>query len=239
MDHTFAKKSNALKGGFAIKTFSIIALVCASICFIRQVVLFRLLHLFALLYLFGDLCLLIASILFNLYIFKFYGKSKAKGLVPLVLGVIGLGVMVEFLFANNILGPYTFYYFIFSYAQSPRTVIPLVCIAILVCTALAVISALKGFHKKGLMIVSMSWGLLFELCPFVYVSYLIIADITDWSVQKLLDFPFVLSLIGGLMALLIALLLFALNNKIPSVDTASSKTEENAETDIANETKPE
>ena len=95
-------------------------------------------------------------------------------------------------------------------------------LAILVCSVLAVISALKGFNKKVFIIISMSVCLLYEtlslLEMFAFMEYYV------ENSRYLYVFTSPMGIIGAI-SLYTALLLFGLKNKIPSVLSLSPEKE--------------
>ena len=98
---------------------------------------------------------------------------------------------------------------------------------IIVAFGLATFSALKGFNKKVFLIIAMVVGLLVEA-----LSILNIFNAIEWYLEEGLYLYLFTWHIGvlGTIAFYIALLLFALKNRIPAIISASpEKEKKNAE----------
>lgn len=224
MDNIVVKKNKSLKYGSEIKVLSIISLICTILSCISYFfyydsdyingewvdigLTFRFPHMLNLI----SLLLTIAPIiLFVLYLFKFHSKLKATVLVPIIFGIFGLNAIFNLLFG------YRYYRFVVHYG-----IYRILVLAILVCSVLAVISALKGFNKKIFIIIAMAVCLLYEalsLIDFFSIMYYYIEE----SIYLYL-FTSPMSIIGSI-TLYVALLLFALKNKIPSVLALSPEKE--------------
>lgn len=153
-------------------------------------------------------------ILFVLYILKFHKEFKATILVPITLGLIAFN--------------YLFYYIesaIFGYDIYFRDLI--FDIVIIVAFGLATFGALKGFNKKVFLIIAMVVGLLVEV-----LSILNIFNAIEWYLEDGLYLYLFTWTIGvlGTIAFYIAILLFALKNRIPAIiSTLPEKEKKNAE----------
>lgn len=224
MDNIITKKNKSLKCGSAIKVLSIISLICTALSCISYFfyydsdyingewvnvgLTFRFPYMISLISL---LLTIVPTILLVLYIFKFHSKLKATVLVPIIFGIFGLNTIFNFLFGNGYYG-----YFL------PYGIYRILDLAILVCSVLAVISALKGFNKKIFIIIAMSVCLLNEALSLIGVFSIMHYYIEDSSYLYLFTSP--MSIIGSI-TLYVALLLFALKNKIPSVLALSPQKE--------------
>lgn len=224
MENIITKKSNSLKCGSLIKPLLIISLVCTVLSCItyffyddpkeingewvyelsaRPLSVWSLEHIENIL----SLILTLAPIvLLVLYIFKFHSNLKATVIVPIIFGILGLNIIFDFLFV---------------YGFSSYGIYRILDLAILVCSILAVISALKGFNKKVFVIIAMSVCLLREVLAlmdmFAFMHYVVVP-------LYLYFFTSLLSIIGAI-TLYTALLLFGLKNKIPSVVSLSPEKE--------------
>lgn len=218
MDNLVIKKNKSLKCGSAIKILSIIALVCTVLSCISYffyytsegidgewVMTFRFPDFVSLI----SLLLAIApAALFVLYIFKFYNKLKATILVPIIFGLFAL----EFLESS-------LKFLIIAYEDFHAITVIFfryygISLLVFVACILALINALKGFNKKGFIIIAMSVCLLYEaesLIRFFSSMY----NYIEFS-RYLYLFIWPMSIVGQ-SSLYIALLLFGLKNKIPSV----------------------
>lgn len=223
MDNIVVKKNKSLKCGSEIKVLSIISLICTILSCISYFfyydsdsdyingelvdigLTFMFPHMFGLI----SLLLTIAPIiLLVLYIFKFHSKLKATVLVPIIFGIFGLNTIFNFWFGYGYHGYFLFYC--------------ILNLAIIVCSVLAVISALKGFNKKIFIIIAMAVCLLYEALSFISVFSSMYYDIEKSRYLYLFTSP--MSIIGSI-TLYVALLLFALKNKIPSVLALSPEKE--------------
>ena len=150
MENTITKKNKSLKCGSAIKGLSTISLICTALGCISYFFYYeyeyingkwvnlgltfsfpRMISLISLLLTMAPIILLV------LYIFKFHNKLKATVLVPIILGILGLKPIFNSLFGHS-----------FYVSPLPYGIYRIRDLAILVCSILAVISALKGFNKK-------------------------------------------------------------------------------------------
>ena len=140
-----------------------------------------------------------SPILFVLYIFKFCTKTKATILVPIIFAMISFEILFEFL------TKYSLFYHGASFA---------------IIQLLALISSLKGFNKKFFVIIAMSIRLLYETLPLIDIF-----SIIDYSIDNsmhLYIFSHTLSIIGSI-SFYVALLLFAIKNRIPEIISVSIK----------------
>ena len=132
-------------------------------------------------------------VLLVLYISKFYKKSKADILVPIIFGLIAINLIIYFS-PSNLLRSIAFLFAMFC--------------------------ALTGFSNKRLFIIAMACGLLFEFISIIetfrfilwYIESRYYLYIIDLSIRTL-----------GTVALYIALLLFGLKNEIPSIISIAPK----------------
>lgn len=226
MDNIVVKKNKSLKCGSEIKVLSIISLICTILScisyffyydsdyingeFVDIGLTFMFPHMFDLI----SLLLTIAPIiLLVLYIFKFHSKLKATVLVPIIFGVFALNTIFSFWFGYGHFG-YSYYgNFLFHCILN---------LPILVCSVLAVISALKGFNKKIFIIIAMAVCLLYEALSLISIFSSMYYHIEKSRYLYLFTSP--MSIIGSI-TLIVALLLFALKNKIPSVLALSPEKE--------------
>ena len=205
MENTMTKKSKSLKYGFAIKFLSITALICT----VYELAV-RPLYFWNLRNILSFILTLTPVVLLVLYIFKFRAKLKATIFVPIIFGVLGLNTIFNFLL---VFGYYN-YFFGFSSVEL------ILDLAKLVCLILALISALKGFNKKVFVIVAMAVCLLYEALSLITIFRIIRFYIEDSMYLYL--FESLMSIVGS-STFYIALLLFALKNKIPSILALSPK----------------
>ena len=216
MDNIVIKKNRLLKCGPAIKTLSIISLICTTLYFIScffhcSYLNYRLAFDFP----FSTEFILFLSavtpaILFVLYIFKFYAKLKATILVPFIWGLLSLESLAVLSYDFYFGGYFNLLFFA-------------ACI-------LALISSLKGFSKKALIKIAMSAYLLYVVLSLICtVSFMDSYIGGDTYLLLSLLLPTLINIIGssalyiGSNALYIALFLFCLKNKIPSVLSPYSK----------------
>lgn len=147
----------------------------------------------------GDIVYLLLSIapviLFALYIFRYYSKGKATIIVPIVFGLLAVESIVQCFFYNVII------------AQ-----LLLACLLLVAPCTLALISALKGLYKKRYVIIAMSIGLLLEV-----IELMNFFSSSHYYIEKSMwMYLFVIPMrIFGTSAFCIAMLLFALKNRIP------------------------
>lgn len=233
MDNIVFKKNNSLKCGSEIKVLSIISLICTILSCISYFFYYDFDYIngewvdFGLTFTFLDMFDLISLlltitpiILLVLYIFMFHSKLKATVLVPIIFGIFGLNSIFNLLFG------YRYSSLLFGYRYS-RYVVPygiyrILALVILVCSVLAVKSALKGFNKKIFIIIAMAVCLLYEALSIIGFFSIMYYYIEESEYLYLFTSP--MSIIGSI-TLYVALLLFALKNKIPSVLALSPEKE--------------
>ncbi|MBE6618599.1 MAG: hypothetical protein E7626_02290 [Ruminococcaceae bacterium] len=150
------------------------------------------------------------TIIFAIYIFKFYKQFRAELSIPVVLGLIAFNPL--FVVIRNLVLGYGF----------SSVLDMLVGLLIIVSFTLATISALKGLSKKIYIIVAIACGLLSDLVSFIsFIGYT-----TEYIENGLYLYLFTLPLeLLGSVALYIALLFFCLNNKMPVAIKKEKNTE--------------
>ena len=218
------QKNKSFKCGSAIKVLSIIALICTILNRISYFFYyddFRLTFRFPNIYsLISVLLTITPVILLVLYIFKFHSKLKATVLVPIIFVFFGLESIFNLMYGIRY---DRFGYDLFDFRLSE--IGHIFDWAILVCSILTVISALKGFNKKAFIIISMPICLLYEIIPLIILSesFQIMKYYINSS-RYLYVFTSPMRIIGAI-SLYSALLLFGLKNKIPPVLTLLPKKE--------------
>lgn len=221
------KKNKSLKCGSAIKVLSIISLICSILSCISYFFYYvsdekingewvhklvvRPLYYWRLDNILSVILTLAPVVLLVLYIFMFHSKLKATILVPIIFGIFGLNTIFNFLF------DYGYYEYFLPYGTYR-----ILDLAILVCSVLAVISALKGFNKKAFIIIAMSVCLLYETLSLLELSGIMEYYIRDS--MYLYAFTTPLYSVGKIL-LYTSLLLFGLKNKIPSIISLSPEKE--------------
>jgi hypothetical protein len=222
-ENTLIKKSNSLKWGSAIKLFSIIALICTTLSCMSYFFHFdyddKLAFSLTNIDLTNILLLILALILtmspvvlLVLYIFKFHNKLKATFIIPIIFGIFVLNPL------SNSFIKYTFNMLL------PDTIYSILDLITIVCSILAAISALKGFNKKIFIIIAMVVCLLYELFSLLetitFIKYYLEYSLELFMITEPLK-------IIGEISLYVALLLFSLKNKIPSIISLSANKENN------------
>lgn len=257
MDHLAVKKNKSLKCGSAIKILSVIALVCTALSCIAYFFYYcssqtingerfsELTFRFPDFLSFISLLLAITpAILFVLYIFKFYNKSKATILVPIIFGLFALGMSFEILdtiifdhkmtleisdtdmFLYKMPFDITVGFLVdcfFGFGAYYHGIPLIIKLLVTAACILAIISALKGFNKKGFIIIAMSVCLLYEAVSLIRFLSVTIQHRIEYS-RYLYLFTSPMRIVGSSL-LYIALLLFGLKNKIPSVISLSPEKE--------------
>lgn len=153
-------------------------------------------------------------VLLVIYLLKFHNKTKATILVPITFGLIAFTSIYHFIKS-----------FIYGYDIYFRTLI--FDIAIIIAFTLATINALKGFTKVVYLIIAIVVGLHVE-----FISIINILQSIDVYLEQGLYLYLFTWLIGnfGTIIFYIALLLFGLNNRIPSIlSVPPEKEKKNAE----------
>ena len=222
MDNRVVKKTNSLKCGFMIKVLSIISLVSTTLTCISYIGfydpyydyfngewvygatgIFFSPHSFSLKSL---LLMIVQIILLLLYIFKYHSKFKATVIIPMIFGVLGLDAIFNFLIGYG------------GFSSSPirELLYRVFCLGILVCSILAVISALKGFSKKVFIVISMAAYLLYNTVLFLIEFPGLLGPFYADNNTLLYIYTYPLLFVGT-SSLYVALLIFALKNKIPPV----------------------
>ena len=135
------------------------------------------------------LFLLPPYILFTIYLTKFYKELKYPVMLPVTIGLLALYPLVSFIFPFVGRGSIVNLLFIIS-------------------SILAIISTLKGISKKLYIIVAMSLGILREIAA--------IEMIIGWYGAGSHLFPCVCEILGSI-SIYVALLLFGIKNKIPTI----------------------
>lgn len=145
-------------------------------------------------------------VLFAVYLFSLYKNFNAKICVPIAFGLVAFRFIV-----NSSLG----YRFRFGFGNLLEL---LVAVAFILLT----ISTLKGFSKKAFVIVAVACGILREL----FYGYSFINSIHFYMAHKaylyLIVYP--LGYIGSIL-FYVAILIFGLKSKMPSIITVSPERE--------------
>lgn len=149
-------------------------------------------------------------VLFAVYLFSLYKNFNAKICVPIAFGLVALYPVLRII-VNSSLG----YGFRFRFGNLLEL---LVAVAFILLT----ISTLKGFSKKAFVIVAVACGILREL----FYVYNFINSIHFYMAYKwylfLIVYP--LGYIGSIL-FYIAILIFGLKSKMPSIITVSPERE--------------
>ena len=156
---------------------------------------------------------LIPSVIFLLYIKKFYKNDYMAILIPIVLGLIALYPVFSFVLFQIRWG--ISFEFILN-------------IPIFIIFALATYSAINGRPKKMRMItIAAICGLIVECLMFVYYVIDIIERLVDGSNFYIIDLVGLISELSCLISLYLALLFFSLRYKLPEIKkvTAGKRTE--------------
>ena len=212
-------KSKSLNYKTPITIFSLIALVCMVIncinyCFFIPVFhielsgetsfvyTFEFPSLLKILFLLVDI---IPCVLLVLYIIKFYKKTKAKKIMPIIFGVFILSELLSIIQSIVQQFSYDTLYYIFVLAK-------------IITFSLATISASKGFFKKIFPIIALCIGMV----EWIYHAY----EAINWYLADSIIFLLFMDLMGPIafLSLFIALLLFILNKETPPIlETENAK----------------
>ena len=241
------KKNQSLKCGFVIKILSIIALICTLLSSISYFFYYsideingekvysltffssRLLRFFDGVEHISLLLSIALVVLFIFYLYRFHNKLKATVLVPIIFCILAFETLFNlvnaYLPSLRLLQQaayrdyaYLFYgYFSKIKISREHTIILLILqLLIIVSCILALISALKGLNKKIYVIITMSLCLLFKTVLFVAGCS---TSLSRYNIENslYLDFFNISSGIIGSISFYVALLLFAVNNRISSI----------------------
>lgn len=134
-------------------------------------------------------------ILLVVYMLKFHDKLKYPVMVPIIFGLIVLYSLISFILPLG-----------FRSRGFLKLIFVISCIV-------AVINILKGMQNKIYVIVAMSLGLLSEAFNL---------EIIGWYIRERMMFPYVCEALGAI-CLYVALLLFAIKHKLPSIIISKPK----------------
>ncbi len=225
MENTITKNSRTLNCNSLIKSLSIIALICTVLSCAGYFFYYPSYELAVRPSYFWDLEDILSFILglapvvlLVIYLFKFHSKLKATVLIPIIFSIFVLCAIDDVLYLSLHMDISTVYftYYISFLPYGINCILPM---AGLVCSILAVISALKGFNKKIFIIISMSLLLLCET--------LISFEIFIYDIEALIEHSLYLYILTtplhsiGRISLYITLLLFGLKSKIPAILSVS------------------
>ena len=222
MDNTIVKKNKSLKCGLAIKSLSIISLICTALGSISYFFyydserinnewVYELTFCFPSPFNLISLILILSpNILLVLYLFKFFKEPKGAVIIPIVFACMGASAL------SNIIYVPTSYYYYFVYGSSISFIINVITFITFI---LATISALKGLSTKAFIIIPTVWNIILSLISLITILL---------NSGVFLDTGWVLSLFTTIISISasitfnIALLLFGLKNIIPSTLTVST-----------------
>lgn len=217
--NNLVKKNESLKCGFVIRLLSVIALVCMILSSVSYFFYYDYNEIngewvYKLTFRFPDFMNLISLllsrapfVLFVLYIFKYHNKLKATVLVPIIFGILAFEILLSLLTTLN---------------DMTTAIYAIETLISLFAYILALISALKGFNKKIYVIIAMSVCLFMNALGIVGVFL----TMNHYIANSMYLYIFTsLTRIIGDISFYVALLLFALKNKIPAIISVSAKKE--------------
>lgn len=208
MNQALTEKHRKLYYKTPIVILTIISLFFKFFRFLSRILLGDPITIYSLVFLLLDV---VSRIILLVYIFAFFKKFKATILVPIIFALLALSPLLSLI---NTIEIYSRYDFLVSWYRITSLVTPLVTYIVqFIAFSLATISALKGLSNKILIVIPIGLLLLFDLESFVsFFRY------GESNLQ-------ILSNEIASVAFNVALLLFGLKNRMPSVFSITSEKE--------------